>query len=131
MAEEKIFETKIKKFMEDYSKKFNKEVWFVKFFGGTLRTTRNTLISTKRGVPDILVCVGGRFLAIELKSNVGKLRPEQEKNIALINASGGLAICLRPKQFNAFALLFTKLLMDNPDIDAIRKQFYDSQINNF
>jgi hypothetical protein len=37
----------------------------------------------------------GRFVAIEVKTSVGKLSPEQRAFIARINASGGIAICAR------------------------------------
>ena len=44
------------------------------------------------GVPDIICCYKGRFLAIECKAGKGKTTALQEKNIAQIIAQGGLAI---------------------------------------
>ena len=44
------------------------------------------------GVPDIVGCHKGRFFAIECKAGKGKTTALQEKNIAQIKATGGLAI---------------------------------------
>jgi Holliday junction resolvase len=50
--------------------------------------------ASKAGVPDILACVNGQFLAIEVKTpetkaNVSAL---QEHNLAKITRSGGLSL---------------------------------------
>jgi pantoate kinase len=44
------------------------------------------------GVPDFLCCVNGQFLAIEAKAGKNKPTALQEKNIADIRASGGIAL---------------------------------------
>jgi len=44
------------------------------------------------GVPDIVGCYKGRFFAIECKAGKGKTTALQEKNIAQIKTTGGLAI---------------------------------------
>ena len=44
------------------------------------------------GVPDIVGCYKGKFFAIECKAGKGKTTALQEKNIAQIKATGGLAI---------------------------------------
>lgn len=44
-----------------------------------------------KGFPDILASYRGRFVGIELKDNKGKLSPHQEKQIQLIQKSGGVA----------------------------------------
>jgi hypothetical protein len=44
------------------------------------------------GVPDIVGCHKGRFFAIECKAGKGKTTALQEKNIAKIKTTGGLAI---------------------------------------
>jgi len=50
-------------------------------------------ISTNRkGIPDIIACVNGKFLAIEVKSKGGKPTKLQEYNIEQIRKSGGSAI---------------------------------------
>lgn len=55
-----------------------------------------------KGIPDILgilpagVAGGpGRFLAIEVKTDKGRVSPDQEKFMELINRSGGLAFVAR------------------------------------
>jgi len=49
--------------------------------------------SHTRGVSDIIGCIPkqGRYLAIEVKRPGGKLTPEQQQFIDIINAVGGLA----------------------------------------
>ena len=44
------------------------------------------------GTPDILACVQGRFLAIELKVADGRLEPAQATEIERIRTAGGCAI---------------------------------------
>lgn len=47
------------------------------------------------GVPDIVGIYDGRFMAIEVKTERGKLSPHQEKFIQNINAHGGIAFVAR------------------------------------
>lgn len=44
-----------------------------------------------KGFPDLYICYEGRFIAIELKDNTGKLSPHQEKQIQKIRRAGGIA----------------------------------------
>lgn len=44
------------------------------------------------GVPDFLCCVGGKFVGIEAKSMREQPTALQEKNLALIQKSGGVAL---------------------------------------
>ena len=88
MAQEKNFENKVKKYIEDCSG------WQVKFFANRM---------TKVGVPDILACVNGYFLAVEVKAPTGKPSELQKYNIARINnMAGGYAVILYPDQFQMF-----------------------------
>ncbi len=43
------------------------------------------------GIPDIIACVNGRFIALEVKTPVGKLTKLQESTIEKILVSGGVA----------------------------------------
>lgn len=43
------------------------------------------------GIPDILCCVQGKFVGIELKDNTGTASPQQEVLIARIRRVGGVA----------------------------------------
>jgi hypothetical protein len=49
----------------------------------------------RRGIPDLLVCYRGTFLAIELKTDTGKLRPEQTLELHQAQAAGAIAIVAR------------------------------------
>lgn len=44
-----------------------------------------------KGVSDILACIDGRFVAIEVKTPKGRLSPDQDKFIMQVNLMGGLA----------------------------------------
>ena len=43
------------------------------------------------GIPDIIACIGGRFVAFEVKTETGKLSKLQEITIDKIRKAGGLA----------------------------------------
>lgn len=54
--------------------------------------TVKTIVSNKKGVPDILACSPqGRFVAIEVKYGDNKASKLQEYNLAKINEAGGIA----------------------------------------
>lgn len=95
MASEKNFENRIKLYLRSQG------VWHVKFFANRM---------TKVGVPDILACVNGRFVAIEVKGINGKPAPIQLWNIEKIRKSGGIAMVLYPDQFDMFKDLIQELL---------------------
>lgn len=46
----------------------------------------------RAGVPDIICCINGRFLAIECKANGNKPSALQEMEIASIKKAGGMAV---------------------------------------
>lgn len=50
---------------------------------------------TISGVPDILACIQGHFVAFELKDNIGKASAPQLAKIDCIIRSGGIAIVTR------------------------------------
>jgi Holliday junction resolvase len=86
IATEKQFENKVKKFLQEQG------CWFVKYWGGA--------VFTKSGIPDLLVCCNGYFLAIELKAPKGKPTDLQMWNIEQIRKAGGIGLILYPKDFN-------------------------------
>ena len=65
------------------------------------------ITASRAGIPDILACVDGKFLAIECKGLKGKASPLQDMNINLINDSGGVAVCV--KEFSKFVEIFNKV----------------------
>lgn len=94
MAQEKNFENRLKKFLEDEG------CWFVKFFANSF---------TKSGIPDILVCCNGYFVAVEVKAPNGKPSELQKWNIEKIYESGGIGVVLYPDQYGDFIDLISYL----------------------
>lgn len=86
MAEEKQFENKIKKFLETLPKE-----WHFKHWAGQY---------SKAGIPDIIGCINGRFVGIEVKASNGKPSMLQIRNIKQINEAGGYARIIYPEQFD-------------------------------
>lgn len=87
MAEEKNFENKIKKFLSAIG------AWYVKYHGNAF---------SANGTPDLLCCINGLFMAIEVKSTHGKPSKLQLYKIDEINKAGGVAFVLYPKNFETF-----------------------------
>lgn len=52
------------------------------------------------GTPDILMCISGVFVAIELKTNTGVLSELQKFNLQAIGSCGGIAIVVMPSNFD-------------------------------
>lgn len=73
---EKHIENQIKRYLDRLG------VWYMKVHGSMYQ---------KSGVPDILVCVNGRFVGIEVKRPGGIVSPLQQLNIDDIHKSGGVA----------------------------------------
>lgn len=47
----------------------------------------------RAGVPDVIACINGRFIAVEVKRPKGGIiSPLQKANINLINMAGGVAL---------------------------------------
>lgn len=67
--------------------------WFVKIWGGGMQ---------KEGIPDILLCVNGIFISLELKSKNGRPSELQKKNTKMVNESKGIGIILYPDGFKDF-----------------------------
>lgn len=82
MAEEKLFENKIKRWLKDHG------CWFVKYWSDGK--------FTQNGVPDILACVGGCFVGIEVKASNGRPSELQLYNIRQIRKAGGYAWVVYP-----------------------------------
>lgn len=105
MAAEKQFENKIKKYLKDNG------YWSVKYFANGF---------TKAGIPDVLACVNGYFVAIEVKAPRGKPSELQLYNVNQINGCGGFAVIVRPHQWDLLKELFD-LLIDHDLVKAMKK----------
>lgn len=77
---EKQIENQIKKYLKSIG------AYVVKYFGCTY---------TQAGVPDLLVCYKGRFIAIEVKTDSNKTSSLQDINIQQIKEAGGIAFVAR------------------------------------
>jgi len=53
--------------------------------------------ATKAGIPDLLTCINGRFIALEVKTLKGKASELQLNNIQRIREAGGLAFVVRSR----------------------------------
>ena len=88
MAAEKNFENKIKKYLKA------KGAWYVKYWAGSQ--------FTKAGIPDLLICYKGNFIAVEVKAQTGKPSDLQLYNVKKIKEAGGSAFILYPDDFDDF-----------------------------
>jgi len=103
MAEEKLFEGRIKKYFHSIGiypagyptdrMKVEMIGWYTKIWGGGYQ---------KSGIPDILACVNGMFVAVEVKASDGRPSELQKLNVKRINKSGGIAVFLYPEGFEQF-----------------------------
>ena len=59
----------------------------------------------RSGVPDIICCYRGRFLAIECKAGAGKTTALQERELAAIRAAGGMQLVVNEKNLGEVAVL--------------------------
>lgn len=50
------------------------------------------------GVPDILICYRGRFIAIECKAGKGRVTALQQSNLEAITQAGGIALVVAEAQ---------------------------------
>jgi hypothetical protein len=60
------------------------------------------------GVPDFLVCLKGRFIGVECKAGKGKPTALQLKNLAEIDASGGIAVIVNEDNLAQFETTMRK-----------------------
>jgi len=80
MISEKQIENKIKRFLAEQG------AYYFKHFGCKF---------SKAGVPDIIACLHGKFLGIEVKREDGKLSELQKINLEQIRDAGGIGIVAR------------------------------------
>lgn len=89
IAQEKNFENKIKAFLNEQG------AWFIKYWAGSK--------FTKDGIPDILACINGYFVAIEVKASNGKPSELQKYHVKKINyEANGIAVILYPQDWELF-----------------------------
>ncbi len=64
------------------------------------------------GVPDIIVCVQGRFVGIECKAGKNKPTVIQERNIAAIQLNGGVAMVINENNLDHMRMVIDELTQD-------------------
>lgn len=64
----------------------------------------------RRGVPDLLICIRGRFVAIELKTDEGEVDPLQEVILQRIRQAQGLAFVTSPSRWPAHLQMIRDIL---------------------
>lgn len=112
---EKKFENQIKRYFHSVGiypagypeNKMNAPItgWYIKYWAGAQ--------FTKSGVPDILACINGHFVAVEVKAADGTPSDLQILNCKRINAGRGLAFVLYPSAFDEFKELVNSIVQDN------------------
>lgn len=108
MAQEKQFENKIKRYLKECG------CYSVKYFGCSY---------SESGTPDILACINGYFLAIEVKAQTGKPSELQLIKINDIRKAGGFAYVVYPSGWKRLKDIIDGLLIDkfNREEDVILK----------
>lgn len=91
---EKAFENKIKAYLKSIG------AYFIKTHGDRF---------SRVGTPDILACVNGHFVAVEVKAENGRPSELQLHHIEEIKRAGGYATILYPKDFENFKKEMAKM----------------------
>ena len=95
MAEEKNFENKIKAYLKSIG------AYFIKTHGDRF---------SRVGTPDVIACVNGYFVAVEVKATNGRPSELQKYHIQQIKDAGGFGVILYPDEFEDFKKTIQKLL---------------------
>jgi len=53
------------------------------------------MLANENGVPDLLCCVNGKFVAVEIKGSGGKVSSLQKAQMDRITKAGGVAVIVR------------------------------------
>jgi hypothetical protein len=92
MAAEKRFENKVKGWLHQL-KQEGQPIKFIKIWGGGFQ---------KAGIPDLICCINGIYVEVELKASNGRTTELQEYNIKVTNEANGIGIILYPEGFEQF-----------------------------
>lgn len=94
MGAEKIFENKVKKWLKEHN------IWYLKTWSNGIQ---------RSGTPDLICCHKSHFIGIELKAENGKPSPLQLYEIDAIKKAGGIAVVLKPSQWEEFKNFLLKM----------------------
>lgn len=107
MADESRYQTKVEKFLRDQG------CWYLKYWGGGQYT--------KTGIPDLLCCVGGYFVAVELKATHGRPSDVQLTKLRDIEKAGGIAMLPYPEDWE----LFQDIVLNLKDTAGVDPEMLD------
>lgn len=120
MAAEKLFEGRIKKYLHAIGvypagcpsdrMKAPPVGWYAKIWGGGFQ---------KSGIPDIIACINGVMVAIEVKASNGRPTELQKLNVSRINGAGGIAVFLYPEGFENFKIIVEGVIKCNTHIRGL------------
>lgn len=123
MAQEKNLENKIK----DFLKKNN--IYHFKTKGGIYGTI---------GLPDLVICINGKFVGLELKSKIGKVSLQQYKNGAKITENKGIFAVI--DDYDKFLELYNDLIKNKKvirhtlsfeELSNLYKETKEKKMNNY
>lgn len=114
---EKDFENKIRTFLN------KNNIYHFKFFGGLVNTRSSNFVKTRKGVPDLICCINGIFVGLEIKSEKGKYSTEQLENFLEINKNKGLCFIVYPKDFELLKICILELLENSENKELIRIKY--------
>lgn len=93
---EKQFENEVKQWLKEHG------AWFLKTWSNGVQ---------RAGVPDILCCYKGKFIALELKRKNGIVSDLQKYEIEKIRKAGGFAMVMRDEtdDFETFKKFYLQM----------------------
>ena len=99
MAEKKVLESWVKKKVVDHLKSLGVYYFFPVASG-----------YMKSGVPDIVCCIKGKFVAIECKAGKNKTTAIQDKNINSIRLNEGIAMVINEDNLEFMRMVIHEII---------------------
>ena len=99
MAEKKVLESWVKKKVVDHLKSLGVYYFFPVASG-----------YMKSGVPDIVCCIKGKFVAIECKAGKNKTTAIQDKNINSIRLNEGIAMVINEDNLDFMKMVIHEII---------------------
>lgn len=65
--------------------------------------------ASRKGIPDWVACIKGKFIGIEVKTDVGKLSKLQAHELSKIRAAGGLSYTIYGKDDKMIKLIMMEI----------------------
>jgi hypothetical protein len=97
------------------------QTWFFKELDKLRVYYVRVVVATRGGTPDAIICINGRFIAVEFKSSIGKQKPLQEYQEKKIVESGGEYYLVNDK---------TMLNVINLIKKNVKVEVYDWEVDN-